>query len=99
MSGNSKIKIPIQTLAFPQRHGGFNVANITLYADLFLLRQIRKYCKHRSEETPTTPNLAYWTTDFKPLPIKTKELLSTYHQTQHNIRLLFSDNQTVPFHL
>jgi len=58
MSGNSKITIPIQRLALPQGHGGFNVANITLYADLFLMRQIQKYCKHRAEETPTTPNVA-----------------------------------------
>jgi len=35
MSGSNEITIPIQTLALPQRHGGFNVANITLYADLF----------------------------------------------------------------
>jgi len=58
MSGGIKITVPIQTLALPQRHGGFNVANITLYADLFLIRHIQKYCKHRAEETPTTPNLA-----------------------------------------
>jgi len=58
MSGNSKITIPIQTLALPQRHGGFNVANITLYADLFLMRQIQKYCKRGAEEIPTMPNLA-----------------------------------------
>ena len=58
MSGNSKFTIPIQTLALPKCHGGFDVANITLYADLFLMRQIQKYCKHRAEETPTTPNLA-----------------------------------------
>ena len=58
MSGNSKITLPIQTLALPKRHGVFTVANITLYADLFLMRKIQKYCKHRAEETPTTPNLA-----------------------------------------
>jgi len=58
MSGNSKNTIPIQTLALPQHHGGFHVANITLYADLFLMRQIQKYCKHRADETPTTSNLA-----------------------------------------
>jgi len=55
MSGSSKITIPFQTLALPQRHGGFNVANITLYADLFLIRHTQKYCKHRAEETPITP--------------------------------------------
>ena len=58
MSGNSKITIPIQRLALPQRHGGLKVANITLYADLSLMPQIQKYCKHRAEETPTTPNSA-----------------------------------------
>jgi len=38
MSGNSKITIPIQTLALPQRHGGFNVANYTLYIIHYIIR-------------------------------------------------------------
>jgi len=67
------------------------------------MRQIQKYCKHRSEETPTTPNLALIEFNagqqISNLFQLRQELLSTCHQTQHNIRLYFSDNQKVPFHL
>ena len=58
LTENFKLKVPINILALPKYQGGYNVANITLYADLFLLRSIQEYCRHRKNETPLAPGLA-----------------------------------------
>ena len=58
LTENFKLKVPINILALPRNQGGYNVANITLYADLFLSRSIQEYCRHRKNETPLTPSLA-----------------------------------------
>ena len=54
IAGHRDYTIPIDTLAQPLLKGGYNVPNIALYCDLFLLRPIIDYLKHRVDSTPAT---------------------------------------------
>jgi len=51
MTGNPKLKIPIDILARPLNQGGYRIPNIALYCDLLFLKTIAEYCKYRKEET------------------------------------------------
>jgi len=54
MAGHRNITIPIQTLVQPFLKGGYNVPDTALFCDLFLLRPIIDYIKHRTDHTPAT---------------------------------------------
>jgi len=58
IAGHRDITISIDILARPLRFGGYNVPDIGLYCDLFLLRPIFDYVKHRKDFTPATAQLA-----------------------------------------
>nr|CAB3264541.1 pol-like protein [Phallusia mammillata] len=50
--------LPIKTLSARRDLGGYDVANIPLYTDIFFLAPLRKYLLHRIFDTPTTPQLS-----------------------------------------
>ena len=58
IAGHREITVPTNTLAQPLMQGGYNVPDIPLYCDIFFIRPILDYIKHRIDLTPATPQNA-----------------------------------------
>ena len=58
IAGSRDMTEPITTLAQPLHRGWYNVPNIPLYCDLFFLRPITDYIKHRRDLNPATVQTA-----------------------------------------
>ena len=58
IAGHRDITIPINTLSQPLLQGGYNIPDVPLYCDIFFLRPILDYVKHRLDFTPATPQNA-----------------------------------------
>ena len=58
IAGSRDMTVPITTLAQPLHRGGYDVPNIPLYCDLFFLRPITDYIKHRRGLIPATAQTA-----------------------------------------
>lgn len=58
IAGHRDITIPINTPAQPLLQGGYNIPDVPLYCDIFFLRPILDYVKHRLDFTPATPQNA-----------------------------------------
>lgn len=56
MTGNSRLHFSIKQLALPFDRGGYKVANIPVYCDLFYMQSIFFYCRHRANDTPPHPD-------------------------------------------
>ena len=50
--------MPINILAQPLKRGGYNVPDIALYCDIFFLRPVKDYIRHRRNFTPATAQTA-----------------------------------------
>ena len=55
IAGKRKLKLPMETLHKDRMDGGYNIANLTIYAHLHYLKNITRYCRHRAYNTPLTP--------------------------------------------
>ena len=58
IAGQRDCTIPISTLAQPLHRGGHSIPDIPVYCDLFYLRPIIDYVKHRRDFTPATAQIA-----------------------------------------
>ena len=58
ITGYRDITLPISILARPLHQGGYNIPDIPLYCNIFFLRPILDYVKHRLDFTPATPQNA-----------------------------------------
>ena len=58
IAGNRDTTVPIDILAQPLNRGGYNVPDIALYCDIFFLRPVIDYIRHRLNFTPATAQIA-----------------------------------------
>ena len=59
VTGNAKLKIPIDILALPLNQGGYKIPNISLCCDLLFLKLIAEYWKKRKEEKELSDEMAF----------------------------------------